>query len=69
MRELDLSPHYKYKKVDGEVTVTFKFENKIADFNMSDEEIKFYIAKDIREYLDEIVEIEELEIYTEKIDE
>ena len=58
-----------YKNVDGEVTITFKFKNKIADINMSDEEIELYIIKDIRDYLDEIVEIVDLEFRTKEIKE
>ena len=57
-------PHHKFKVANGEVTITFKINDDTFPVNMEDEDINAYIMDNIKDYTDEIINVENLEVST-----
>lgn len=56
-------PHHTYKVATGEVIIKFRFEDTFP-VTMEDEDIHAYIMDNIKDYTDEIVNVENLEVST-----
>ena len=55
-------PDYRCKVIDGRVTITYKLKNDAFSYKEEDEDIQQYVEDNIKDFIGEMEEIEDIDL-------